>query len=805
MDDVVNRLEKNLTLNKVSLALEALESLDNVMPILERMPNLINLDLHGNKLSKLPRDLSKLKKLSTLNLRHNNFASVKAIIPSLASLPSLRALHVDSTTDEEEEALIIGLPNMSVFNGTNLHGDEDGNEDIYSRTIRERRDSRDEQTLQKQHNENNDNNNNNSRKNNNTVEYSGNDSVSVPITSNSSVTSGTSTYVPSQHEIQSGLSSMEGADAKGISANDITEVETLFNELKNLRSSISRTEDARLSNMIKNHIQETTSELTSKLNAMNDTFMKRREVTAAKANLYDVCFEEAINYAMTSENPNLGVALRKLRLNEQNVLLEYGGLINAMHIHYIERLRGVNQQLKNAESENSMLLNAAEALEKEAFQHNEEMARLKSQCEKLTLDNRQLNRMLEESENQNTSRQQQQQRRTVVPGPPPPPPEQRYGNVPSLPSSNGMYGTNVGNNDGRGGVYNDHLGPSVRTLPSSFHRATGPPPRPGATPGGGAFGPSRGPPKSAEKPKQKIRILSLKQLKENFINLIYESKIKFDKKCGKNHLPRETMEQHMYTFLNQRYGLKSLIIEHASAVIKAVNKYHEIDNDVAVFGKILRNEIDEEFRFVQKQLKDTVVELLRVYLKGKMPMKTDAAINRILKKRLFGDVEEEEWVDIIKYMYNHDDGLSLMVLVKDAIRDLPVGKAKNPKKNNKFTRRRGSMIAMQDEQESIARSGRIPYRLFLKVLLDFQLKGHDKFLSRFRRLFRDVDTDRNGVLNEDEFRQFVVKVDPNKSLGEMDEILALVDPWTNQNITFSEAVGVLSADLVAMMTVGNTK
>ena len=66
MDDVVNRLEKNLTLNKVSLALEALESLDNVMPILERMPNLINLDLHGNKLSKLPRDLSKLKKLSTL-------------------------------------------------------------------------------------------------------------------------------------------------------------------------------------------------------------------------------------------------------------------------------------------------------------------------------------------------------------------------------------------------------------------------------------------------------------------------------------------------------------------------------------------------------------------------------------------------------------------------------------------------------------------------------------------------------------------------------------------------------------------
>lgn len=43
--------------------------------------------------------------------------------------------------------------------------------------------------------------------------------------------------------------------------------------------------------------------------------------------------------------------------------------------------------------------------------------------------------------------------------------------------------------------------------------------------------------------------------------------------------------------------------EWATAIITAVKKFHTVDNDVAVFGKILRNEIDEEFRFVQKQLK----------------------------------------------------------------------------------------------------------------------------------------------------------------------------------------------------------
>ena len=41
----------------------------------------------------------------------------------------------------------------------------------------------------------------------------------------------------------------------------------------------------------------------------------------------------------------------------------------------------------------------------------------------------------------------------------------------------------------------------------------------------------------------------------------------------------------MYTFLNQKYGLKNLIIEWASAIINGIKKYSVEDNDVAVFGK----------------------------------------------------------------------------------------------------------------------------------------------------------------------------------------------------------------------------
>jgi hypothetical protein len=68
---------------------------------------------------------------------------------------------------------------------------------------------------------------------------------------------------------------------------------------------------------------------------------------------------------------------------------------------------------------------------------------------------------------------------------------------------------------------------------------------------------------------------------------------------------RETMEQFMYTYLNQRYGLKQLIIEWAGSIIGGIKKYSKEDADVCLFGKVLRNEVDEDFRFVQSALKET--------------------------------------------------------------------------------------------------------------------------------------------------------------------------------------------------------
>jgi hypothetical protein len=88
-------------------------------------------------------------------------------------------------------------------------------------------------------------------------------------------------------------------------------------------------------------------------------------------------------------------------------------------------------------------------------------------------------------------------------------------------------------------------------------------------------------------------------------------------------MPRETMEQYMYTYLNQKYGLKSLIVEWAAAIITSVRQYQREDHDVALFGKIFKNECDEEFRLIQQHLKETILTTFRSLLKEKHPFKSE--------------------------------------------------------------------------------------------------------------------------------------------------------------------------------------
>ena len=88
-------------------------------------------------------------------------------------------------------------------------------------------------------------------------------------------------------------------------------------------------------------------------------------------------------------------------------------------------------------------------------------------------------------------------------------------------------------------------------------------------------------------------------------------------KCMQNKLARETMEEYMYTYLNQRYGLRSLTISWASTIINGIRQFSKTDFDVQQFGKILRGQVSEFHRFNSFSLKELTNNLLHQVLEEK--------------------------------------------------------------------------------------------------------------------------------------------------------------------------------------------
>ena len=131
------------------------------------------------------------------------------------------------------------------------------------------------------------------------------------------------------------------------------------------------------------------------------------------------------------------------------------------------------------------------------------------------------------------------------------------------------------------------------------------------------------------------------------------------------------MEQYMYTYLNQKYGLKALIVEWAASIIGAVKTYLKKDHEVTLFAKILKNECDEEFRFIQVHVRDTLFQLVKVILRDKYPNKSETDLSRQMEMIRDGRIEDWIWQKILDKMYEESDSEILFQQIRDLLNTQP--------------------------------------------------------------------------------------------------------------------------------------
>lgn len=121
------------------------------------------------------------------------------------------------------------------------------------------------------------------------------------------------------------------------------------------------------------------------------------------------------------------------------------------------------------------------------------------------------------------------------------------------------------------------------------------------------------------------------------------------------------MEQFLCTYLSQKYGLKSLVIEQANQVIHAIQTYQNDCIDVQVFGKCLRNQVDEEFRAEQLRLRKAIITHMKQAYKERYTHRSLKEILKCIADLECGKAQVEHWLwnKVINQLFDSTDSFIL--------------------------------------------------------------------------------------------------------------------------------------------------
>ena len=230
----------------------------------------------------------------------------------------------------------------------------------------------------------------------------------------------------------------------------------------------------------------------------------------------------------------------------------------------------------------------------------------------------------------------------------------------------------------------------------------------------------------------------------NLINNIYESKEKEEKINLKKNQPQETLEHHIYTFLTRKYGVKHIVIEKAFSIFSSLRKYSNLNSDILLFAKIIRNDIDESSRLVSLEIKKN------------------------LEKFLMNKIIDEDIINIISNSFYCDDNDNKIIFLKKI----------NEKKISKE-------ITVDD---------------IYNIILEIEIQKRNLFLKNFKILFKRIDTDSDGIINSydtsvlfgnifDEIKNDLnnegLQLDKNKFV---DDLMNFFKNYIPKSLTFSQIV-----------------
>ncbi|CAD8056761.1 unnamed protein product [Paramecium sonneborni] len=764
----------------VDLEFQQIDNLKDLLPHLAECSNLRELILHGNRLHTLPEDLSTLSTVETLDISNNLFDDIIPIINALKTMPKLVHLHIGLKNINEEKFVIQQLPNLITLNNRRLKFFDQLDSDRPS----DRQSVRSEKSYQSE------------------------------ITFNQE---------------------------------DVDNVENLFNQICNIQNNQNQSKIN--SPQLSDHVKDVMIDFQNKVQQTHSKHFLDTHILRAKYDLYEICFRELIEYFRNNNN-KLEEVLRTLQLEHSNIFNDLTNIIyNLRDYKKIQKehqeldqfilnsdfVKSLNKEIQLFKEDFDRLLAEKNKILQQKDQLYEMVQNLKLQVN--TLQNTVLKQEQEKDDLNNIvsqleyqfAQQQQIQRSHRNSSKQIQSSNQSFQDIQSFSNFQTQQvvmfvkGTQTENkqlfskesqtinhqddniiltksinmqsfqlkyedlqsqNEQLQQENKKYLDMIIRkskieknsNLISEITQK------------------QSESPSIIEKKRQKtlsefhilvqpqsFRPLTLKQLKD-IIQDIYESKSKHDIRQYENKLPFETIEQHMYTYLYCKYGLKNLALEWVACIINAIQKYIAEDNDVSVFALVLKNNLDEDFRLLQSQRKQNIEQIIKSTLQAKYKTKSKAEIMEMVKQKVTGQITQQEVIDMLKICFPEEEEKEILLSqlkihqIKTVVSVSPIKKT-----NQKEQQRRPSA-----QKEPI----KYDYSVFIKLILDHFMSQYKQYLANFCIVFDQVDHDKDGILNQQQFFKLTESIKPKLKNEECSQIYEMLDPFLNNKITFSQIVRV---------------
>ena len=177
-------------------------------------------------------------------------------------------------------------------------------------------------------------------------------------------------------------------------------------------------------------------------------------------------------------------------------------------------------------------------------------------------------------------------------------------------------------------------------------------------------------------------------------------------------------------------------------------------------------------------------------------MKSESAIQQMLQAVEKGRIDDWMWLKILEKMYEVNDAQ----ILQERLREMVAVRTRNEPAEQAVTPSQKKMTRQQLKDQMIngsSQTNKLLWTDFKKVILDFQLQEHERFLIKFTNLFKSVDRDQDGVISEVQFQELLRMMNVLEDESEIDALLSKIDPFNNKKMTYSEVVDALSNHMVS--------